>query len=79
MVLPRKLSVLFYFCKFEELLRQVRDANHDKRRPIEFAESCRVSTRHPFRCRNGGRGQRNFLGTPDWQFPPGTKGTIKQV
>lgn len=68
-MLPHKLSVLSYFCIFEELLRRVRDANHDKRRPIEFAGSCRVSARDPFRCRNGGRGQRNFLCTPDWQFP----------
>lgn len=77
-VLPHKLSVLSCSCRFEGPPRRARDANRDKRRPIEFARSCRASAGDPFRCRNGGRGRRNFLCTSDWQSPLDT-GIIKRV
>lgn len=75
---PHKLSVLSCSCRFEEPLHRVRDANHDKRPPIEFARSCRASAGDLSRCRNGGRERRNFLCTLDWQFPLDT-GIIKLV
>lgn len=75
---PHKLSVLFCSYRYGGLPRQVRDAGRDKRRPIEFARSYRASAGDPSRCRNEGRGQRNFLCTLDRQSPLDTE-IIKRV